>query len=218
MKTIASLLASTACAVTLLLGGVVAASAVIVPEKDDTPHFTGLDVTDLWTATPVRVDPTQQSYERLPPRYGSVGVIASAGSTQQAPAHPQMASAVQTIDMTDTGAIAGVDSLEQEAPPLPQAHVSWCQTRYKSYSQEDNSYISYRGDIRTCVSPYLAGSTENGDAKAMLVDVVDNSTSIAMNSAHAQNCLQRYRSYRAEDNSYQPYGGGPRKQCELRSF
>ncbi|HEV7436473.1 MAG TPA: BA14K family protein [Pseudorhizobium sp.] len=30
---------------------------------------------------------------------------------------------------------------------------------------------------------------------------------------HAQWCSDRYRSYRAEDNSYQPYEG-PRKQCE----
>jgi hypothetical protein len=31
---------------------------------------------------------------------------------------------------------------------------------------------------------------------------------------HAQSCFERYRSYRPEDNSYQPFGGGPRRQCE----
>jgi hypothetical protein len=31
---------------------------------------------------------------------------------------------------------------------------------------------------------------------------------------HAQSCSARYRSYSAEDNTYQPYGGGPRVQCE----
>lgn len=31
---------------------------------------------------------------------------------------------------------------------------------------------------------------------------------------HEQKCLAMYRSYRAEDNSYQPYDGGPRRQCE----
>ena len=30
---------------------------------------------------------------------------------------------------------------------------------------------------------------------------------------HASYCFSRYRSYRPEDNSYQPYGGGPRRQC-----
>lgn len=30
-------------------------------------------------------------------------------------------------------------------------------------------------------------------------------------------CQQRYRSYRAADNSYQPFDGGPRRPCELAS-
>ncbi|MER8725965.1 BA14K family protein [Mesorhizobium sp. M1027] len=29
-----------------------------------------------------------------------------------------------------------------------------------------------------------------------------------------QYCFSRYRSYRPEDNSYQPHSGGPRRQCE----
>ncbi len=33
-------------------------------------------------------------------------------------------------------------------------------------------------------------------------------------SDHASYCFGRYRSYRPEDNSYQPFGGGPRRQCE----
>lgn len=28
-------------------------------------------------------------------------------------------------------------------------------------------------------------------------------------------CEQRYRSYRPQDNSYQPFAGGPRRQCEI---
>jgi hypothetical protein len=30
---------------------------------------------------------------------------------------------------------------------------------------------------------------------------------------HVQSCFDRYRSYRPEDNSYQPFDGGPRRQC-----
>jgi hypothetical protein len=30
-------------------------------------------------------------------------------------------------------------------------------------------------------------------------------------------CKQRYKSYRADDNSYQPLNGGPRRQCEVGS-
>ena len=31
---------------------------------------------------------------------------------------------------------------------------------------------------------------------------------------HVDYCFNRYRSYRPEDNSYQPFDGGPRRQCE----
>jgi hypothetical protein len=36
----------------------------------------------------------------------------------------------------------------------------------------------------------------------------------AMDPAHAEWCFGRYRSYRVEDNSYQPYGGGARRECQ----
>jgi hypothetical protein len=37
---------------------------------------------------------------------------------------------------------------------------------------------------------------------------------IGLTDDHVSNCFDRYRSYRPEDNSYQPYGGGSRRQCE----
>lgn len=218
MKTVASLLAGTALAVTILLGLVMVASAVIVPQQEDVPHFTGLDVADLWTMTPVRVDPEQQAYERLPPRYGSNVMIASTAS-QREPVEQKMAPVVENVDVMETGAVADAD-MDQVSPVLSQAHVSWCHTRYHSYSTDDDSYVSHRGELRTCVSPYLSDPIQDeGQAEAMLVqDETGSATPGVVNSAHAQNCLQRYRSYRAEDNSYQPYGGGPRRQCELRTF
>jgi hypothetical protein len=42
-------------------------------------------------------------------------------------------------------------------------------------------------------------------------------TAVATGSASNALCQQRYRSYRAEDNTYQPLSGGPRRQCELSS-
>ena len=218
MKTVASLLAGTALAVTMLLGGVVVASAVLVPQEEVTP-FTGLDVADLWTLAPVRVDPQQQTYERLPPRYGSNVMIASTTATQQTPVEQKTASTVQNVDSMETGAVRNADT-DQDALILSEAHISWCEARYQSYSGDDNSYVSYSGEMRTCVSPYsLEPDQHDGEAEAMLVqDETGRSTPIAISSTHAQNCLQRYRSYRAEDNSYQPYGGGPRRQCELRTF
>jgi hypothetical protein len=218
MKTVASLLAGTALAVTLLLGGVVVASAVIAPQED-VPRFTGLDVADLWTLSPVRVDPAKQNYERLAPRYGSDVVMASPAPRERRPAEQKVASVVESVDIMETGAVTDSE-MEQDAPVLSQAHVSWCQARYRSYSSDDNSYLSYDGELRACVSPFPSDPEKaDAQAEAMLVqDSTGNTTPVAINSAHAQNCLQRYRSYRAEDNSYQPYGGGPRKQCELRTF
>ncbi|MCV0409108.1 MAG: BA14K family protein [Rhizobiaceae bacterium] len=34
-----------------------------------------------------------------------------------------------------------------------------------------------------------------------------------LGAAHVRDCFSRYRSYRVSDNTYQPYGGGPRRQC-----
>ncbi|RUX50229.1 BA14K family protein, partial [Mesorhizobium sp. M7A.F.Ca.AU.001.01.1.1] len=36
----------------------------------------------------------------------------------------------------------------------------------------------------------------------------------ALSADHVDSCFSRYRSYRPEDNSYQPYSGGPRRQCQ----
>lgn len=35
-----------------------------------------------------------------------------------------------------------------------------------------------------------------------------------VDATQAQFCYARYRSYRVEDNSYQPFDGGPRRQCQ----
>ncbi len=33
---------------------------------------------------------------------------------------------------------------------------------------------------------------------------------------HISSCSRRYRSYRVADNTYQPFGGGPRRHCARR--
>jgi hypothetical protein len=37
---------------------------------------------------------------------------------------------------------------------------------------------------------------------------------VAVDPAHASWCFARYRSYRVEDNTYQPFSGGERRQCQ----
>ena len=38
---------------------------------------------------------------------------------------------------------------------LPRAHVSWCQSRYRSYRAWDNTFQPYRGPRRQCVSVFF---------------------------------------------------------------
>ena len=130
--------------------------------------------------------------------------------------------------------------LEQAAAwaELSAAHVEWCSRRYRSYDVGDNSYTPYSGGRRPCVSPYsgeiapaardLAPAAEDpqpsaGDAvlyagqadgpSSPSVEWVSVAESGFASPDHVAECFSRYRSYRPEDNTYQPYGGGPRRQC-----
>lgn len=33
-------------------------------------------------------------------------------------------------------------------------HVEWCRNRYRSYNARTNTWLSYSGQVRQCVSPY----------------------------------------------------------------
>jgi hypothetical protein len=120
----------------------------------------------------------------------------------------------------------------QQAPSaqLKVAHVEWCFDKYRSYRPETNSYTPYSGGQEPCVSPYLKGLATAaasqpqaspgpggsvilaGDPSAAPADPGQGSVTY-ITYEHVQDCLRRYRSYRPEDNTYQPYGGGPREQC-----
>ncbi len=112
------------------------------------------------------------------------------------------------IDREQTSSISrSVVSAEPETEP--SAHVAWCSQRYRSYRAVSNTYTAYSGSVRPCVSPF-------GSATAARMDhqpTVSGERVARADSAHAQACSERYRSYRASDNTYQPYGGGPRRQC-----
>ncbi|GLS39230.1 hypothetical protein GCM10010869_48270 [Mesorhizobium tianshanense] len=171
-------------------------------------------VAELWTREPRQVNPASQRLERLPAR----PVDRSSKPADTAAWAP---------DTTVTGSIQPPAD-EQQA--VPAAHVEWCASHYRSYRPDDDHYTSYSGQQRPCVSPYFqAGATgrtsplpaddasyvEANDAWPMDGDVASDETGGAWGSPdHVQYCFSRYRSYRPEDNSYQPYSGGPRRQCE----
>lgn len=144
------------------------------------------------------------------------------------------------VDPITTGA---VDPAQTDTEPAPRAernvaHVEWCSRRYRSYRAEDNSYRPYSGGRRACESPYSDVATADVGAEEVLDEaepearqVSDNAEPIeddgafeqviyedapdgALSGDHIQSCMDRYRSYRPEDNTYQPFDGGPRRQCE----
>ncbi|ESZ53610.1 BA14K family protein [Mesorhizobium sp. L103C131B0] len=154
-----------------------------------------VSVAELWTRKARPVDKTAQDFERVPPEQSAPADIATKKAN---PANQQP-------DPTVTGAIAPGE--------LPPPHLAWCASRYRSYDPDDNSYMSYSGQQRTCVSPYLAADRA-APREASYVEGAGAYAAAGGEPDHVASCFSRYRSYRPEDNSYQPYSGGPRRQCE----
>lgn len=222
MKPVVTLLAASALAAGMVVGGVVLASAALAPEEN--PHrFTGLDIKDLWTLKPVRIDRSAQNLERLLPRYASHVVMSepAAHTTPQATetAGSDEGSEVGEIDILVTAAIDETSS-GAAAGTLSPEHIAWCEARYRSYDPTDNSYRSFSGGIRPCNSPYQIdqmAETAHDDAEVMNASATRSDVAPLMEE-HITACTQRYSSYRMNDNTYQPYGGGPRQTCEPWSF
>ncbi|MER8651904.1 BA14K family protein [Mesorhizobium sp. M0586] len=156
-----------------------------------------VSVAELWTRKARPVDNTAQDFERVPPEQSAPADIAAR--------EPAQDPARQQPDPTVTGAIAPAE--------LPPPHLAWCASRYRSYDLDDNSYMSYSGQQRTCVSPYLAADRV-APREASYVEGAGAYAAAGGEPDHVASCFSRYRSYRPEDNSYQPYSGGPRRQCE----
>jgi len=133
-----------------------------------------------------------------------------------------------SLDLTATASVTPAPSAQRN-PQIEAAHIAWCSERYRSYDAQDNRYTAYSGERRECVSPFSEGSGDlNGNDETGSVISVSSGQTSALGNAHytrdnpvaqlspehIQSCFARYRSYRPEDNSYQPYGGGPRRQCQ----
>jgi hypothetical protein len=160
--------------------------------------------------------------EQVPPSEPSVTTIGN-DAEKELPSEP--------LDRTVTASIQSMSSEEEAmSSNWPAAHVEWCANRYRSYRPHDNSYTSFSGGRRTCISPHMDAAGESSEdvspppPDSYAEDVDDPSVQMDYLSAdanegtvltqeHVSYCFSRYRSYRPEDNSYQPYDGGPRKQC-----
>ncbi len=168
--------------------------------------------------------------------------VAYAGADNDAPRAAKDTSAQASeeegdagIDLITTAAVAAENpqgTAEAEATArqsaelgvVADAHRQWCSDRYRSFRAEDNSYQPYGGPRQACVSPYTselqaleaprsnAAPVQQLQARMQFADEA-RGMPMQIDRDHIQSCFDRYRSYRPEDNSYQPYNGGPRRQC-----
>jgi len=230
VKSLLLVLASLVLVLSVFMSGIYVATYFI---SEPEPHkFAHLDTPDLWTSTPVRVDETKQAYVRVP----GLPIVASLPATDlpDARSGSQNGHSAQLVDNTVTGAVETADGQDAGGTAIDPAHADWCFARYRSYRVEDNSYQPFSGGPRRqCESPVsrsfqsasasrtTAGTgneTVDGSVEtvsdAVPSDTAENLTGGTQSRSHTEWCLGRYRSYRVEDNSYQPFDGGPRRACQ----
>ncbi len=230
MKSLLVVLGSLVGVVGAFLACVYVAALVIA---EPAPHqFAHLDTPDLWTSSPVRVDGTQQAYERIP----GLAVVASvpASDLTTSPTATDTAEANGETSASATMDQAGsVDLADagQSGTAVDSAQADWCFARYRSYRVEDNSYQPFSGPRRTCESP-VSGIQQSVSNLAVapghpadlahgvvqsVSETADASQGMQMTGqarSHVEWCLGRYRSYRLDDNSYQPFDGSARRSCQ----
>ncbi len=208
--------------------GVVFATSLITA-KPARQAERSIDVAGLWTVQPRTVNTESLDLERLPAVPAASGPQPSGAATAGAEAGPSSAGDETAV----AGSLQAPEDGEQWAAraELSAAHVEWCTRRYRSYRVGDNGYTTYSGGRRPCVSPYSGEmiSAEQGvpaPDSVIYAEQVDGASSLSVewvsadaqandfvSPEHVADCFSRYRSYRPEDNTYQPYGGGPRRQC-----
>jgi len=195
----------------LAFAGGIAIAVVFLTAKPVPVQLPDSRMASTWTQEAVKVNKANQEYQRLPARLPTEF-------------EDNNVAAARLVDTLTTAATPTRGEPEkQPATTGNAAHLEWCASRYRSYNPADNSYSTYSGGQRECVSPYsdlaTAERPSNSDPAdySILVSGADYPDDAAVglpNSEHVQSCFARYRSYRPEDNSYQPYSGGPRRQCE----
>lgn len=185
MKTLLELLGNLVFGVSTLLSILVVADQLARPEPEP-HHFQGLYAAGLWTNQPIAVDPASQNLERVP---GTTVADASPATArpgrQEQP--PRAAREIASLDPS-----AGLESFHGDdfgaaAEAMPVVDLPPVQT------------IGWAGGT---------GAKRAGASTSMVEAIRSPAANL-----HVKVCMSRYRSYRVEDNTYQPFGGGPRKPC-----
>jgi hypothetical protein len=234
MKAILIVLGGSVLAISTFVGGLISATAMFTTRNP--PPLAAANVSELWTTTPVKVDTASQSLDRVAPRPVASPSRAEANSRSDALATVRDSVPNPRVAASSRPEMGG-SAVGDARPEMAAEHLDWCATRYRSYRPRDNSYTPFSGGRRQCESPYSilpSGSgaepdveeiseAPNGDdsfedasiaVPARQQEVADLGRSSVRGDEHAQSCFARYRSYRIEDNSYQPVSGGPRRQCQ----
>ena len=185
---------------TLLVFGAGALTTVFFVNAEPTPvRHLEMETSALWTNRAVKVNPATTGLQRSEPLELETRSKQDAGRLE--------------LDTVTTAGVSLPEVSEPQSSPN-EAHIDWCFSRYQSYDPSDDSYKAYSGERRQCISPY---SDVPDNTESYVEAAVYNAPAPAgayEYSEHVQSCFDRYRSYRPEDNSYQPYGGGPRLQCQ----
>jgi hypothetical protein len=224
VKALLLVLASLVCVLAVFVGGLYVTAYVVA---DPEPHqFAHLESPDLWTSEPVKIDTSKQTYERLPSLPVVASIPASDLPVQKVADARQVGS--EKLDASTTGSIEAKGD-DEAATAVAQnqlvdsARAQWCFARYRSYRVEDNSYQPLSGGPRRQCTPPGGLVANVAMTRGERSEVVRETASAewppqSSNAGQARNhvdwCMARYRSYRMEDNSYQPFDGGPRRSCE----
>ncbi|MBP1850138.1 BA14K family protein [Rhizobium halophytocola] len=221
MKAIGAIVFGIASSVGICMAGVTFAS--YISSESQVSRFDNPDQPPLWTAAPKVIDTKSQDLARLPARLSTYAVAelerekTDPNAPQVASARPSRnASASSMVDVASTTGSIDDDYARQnvsgadlrgnvQTVQLSSAHISWCEANYRSYDASTDSYRSFSGDIRPCESPVE-------DSPSVTHVSTSTPDRAAYTQAHLDWCGNRYRSYRASDNSYQPYDGS-RTQC-----
>ncbi len=220
MRAIAALAAGILLSLATFVAGVVG-TVVYFSDMQAPNAQKSSDVSDLWTSKPVLVATDN-------PRLIRVSARSPQKDDQAVQPYTPDGGETPDVDMVETGSTPDIEqvALTDHAPHNPE-HVEWCASRYNSYRAQDDTYQPYQGKRRRCNSPYqtvadneisaFAASAQDVVASHRLEDEVGDTLTVQTaylgDEVHAQRCSTRYRSYRLEDNTYQPLSGGPRRQC-----
>lgn len=173
------------CSLPVIGGGMRIASDF--KSKPDIPVVLDMTQEDLWTTQVKRIDPARQAFERLPPDIRDMPELLAPESDRRR--EQPAVEVVQALESTTEFELA-----ERKAD-------EWCANRYKSYMKDDRSYQPFGGGPRRRCIALMEVAESDQVYKDASVD-----------GDHVAWCMNRYQSYRVEDNSYQPFSG-PRRRC-----